>query len=458
MLERAGQVFDGVFNTIDKGRTKIHDKWAKVNPDIYTATDANYILKHTSEASKKHLFGNTLLNPENNVDRAKIWSLPPEVFESVQGIVEDSGHVHFLPFILGTYNISSSTMRMNDVCLTDPLMAYLAVNGGLDGLSMPFLRGLYHVGRRSWWRHESIHARHHQQMAYFLEAKNQEKSKNKNVNYWGENAWQSEFRLDEAACTIHEAGIEELLTRWQTLKESRGLREKAVSSLALLLFMEYSPFMGTRNMFIDAKEQTADLVNQGWLRVPLKIATAAGILLAPPVLNADTHIVDNVGNAVSHLLPISEGQVTGAVWRGHSYIFASAVGALFSSKEKGAFQQLQESGQRLSTNEYKFPYTYSPVTSTGRAIGFLSYLQNVWDQIPNYRMVESPQQIDLIKREIDDKVAPKMDSRKHQFTMKVVEDALSPVEHSNKSDFPQEVYPKGMFTPALYIRLKELYK
>lgn len=331
-------------------------------------------------------------------------------------------------------------------------MTYLMATGGLEGFATPFLRGLYYVGRSSWWRHESIHARHHHQMAHFLEATDTDKR-----GIWFEEDWSSRSRLEEAAYTIHEAGIEELFTRWQALRESRGLREKAVSTLALLFYLEYAPFTGIRNMFIDTKEKTADLIENGGIRVPLKIATAAGIAFLPPYLNGETHIVDNVGNAVSQLLPLSDHQVTGAIWRGHTYVWVAAISALFSTKQKGAFEKQKEDGERLPTTEYKFPYTYSPISSVARSLGFLHFLHNVWDQIPNYRVVKSPKGIDRIKREVDSRVAARMDYRKHQFTMQVVEDALKPVEKARRSEFPQEVYLKGMFTPALYLRLRELY-
>lgn len=449
MLEKIGDAFEAM----GRGHDRVHKAWGRYNPDLYSAADAKYILARTSDSDREYLFGASKLNPVHNKDRAKIWSLPPEVLETVKGIVKEAGHVHTMPFVLGTYEMDSRKMRMNDACLTDPYMAYLTATGGLEGFAMPFLRGLYFAGRSSWWRHESIHARHHHQMAYFLEAAGTDKRH----RYWDESGWQSKSRLEEAAYTIHEAGIEEIFTRWQALKESLGLRERAVSTVSLLFYMEYASFMGIRNWFIDTKEKTADLIENGGIRIPLKIAAAAGIMFLPYYLNGQTHFVDDAGKAISGLLPVSDQQVTGVIWRGQMYVGIAAISALFSTKQKGAFERLEKDGERLPTTEYKFPYAYSPVTSIGRSVSFLRYLHSVWDQIPNYRMVESPKQVDGVKREIDDRIAAKMDPKKHQFTMQVVEDALKPVELAKKSAFPQEVYLKGMFTPALYLRLRELY-
>ncbi|MCL4366140.1 hypothetical protein M1437_02840 [Patescibacteria group bacterium] len=451
MSERIGDAF----KVMGRGHDRVHKAWRNYDPDLYSTADAKYILSKAAPENRDFLFGKSPLNPTRNKDRAKIWSLPPEVLETVKGIVKDAGHVHTMPFVLGTYEMDLRKMRMNDVCITDPYMGYLVATGGLEGFSMPFLRGLYYAGRSSWWRHESIHARHHHQMAYFLEAADTDKQ---HPRYGYEEGWQSKSRLDEAAYTIHESGIEELFTRWQALRESRGVREKAVSTVSLLFYMEYATFTGIRNMFIDTKERTADLIENGGIRVPLKVATAAGIMFLPSWLNGQTHFVDNLGDAASNLLPLTNHQVTGVFWRGQTYVGIAAVSALFSTKEKGAFKKLERDGERLPTTEYKFPYAYSPVTAVGRSIGLLRYLSGVWDQIPNYRLIESPGQVDAVKREVDDKVAAKMDPGKHQFTMQVVEDALRPFEQANKSAFPQDVYLKGMFTPALYLRLRELYR
>lgn len=426
---------------------KVHRFWGKYNPDLYSANDAKHALSTVSD--REYFLGSSKINPRLMSDRCKIWSLEPEILATIRSIVKDAGHVHVLPFVLGTYSMDDQKMRMNDLCLTDPYMGYLMASHGLEGFVMPFLRGLYYIGRPSWWRHESIHARHHHQMAYFLDATDPRRRS------WRE--WDDGRRLEEAAFTIHEAGIEELLTRWQTIKESRGMREKVVSSLAILFYMEYAPFTGIRNIFIDGKEKTMDLIPDGKLRIPAKIAATVGTLALPMYMDNQTGIVQYLGEAISQILPVSGKQVEGLFWRGDTYVFVAVLSAMFSTKEKGAFEKKEANGKRLTTNEYKFPYAYNPITSIGRSIGFLKYLTQVWDQIPNYRVINSPQDIDSVTREIDNRIRAKIGDRQHQFTMQLVEDALRPFEGRGRSSFPQHAFVKGMFTPAMYLRLRELY-
>lgn len=448
MFERIGDATGTALKYAGDLHAKVHYIWGgKYNPDLYSANDAKHFLGKIEDS--EYLLGTSKLNPKFNRDRSKIWSMPPEVLDAIKDIVKDAGHVHIAPFVMGTYHMKDQTMRMNDFCLTDPIMLGMMATGHIEGFAMPFLRGLYHVGRPSWWRHESIHARHHHQMAYYLDAIDPATARRGTH-------WQNS-RMEEAMYTIHESGIEELITRWQALKEGKGLREKAVSSLALLFYMEYTPFTGTRNAFIDGKEKTLDLLQDGKIRIPVKIATQLGLMFIPPYLNDQAHAVEGLGEAVSQLLPVTDKQVEGAVWRGHAYVWIAALSALFSSKQKGAFEKKEADGQRLPTKEYKFPYVYNPVTSTTRSIGFMRYLGKTWDQIPNYRQLESPADIDKVKKEIDDRVVTRLDARQHQFTMSVVEDALRPFEGTGRSSFPQEAYIKGMFTPALYVRLRELY-
>lgn len=298
---------------------KVHGFWGKYNPDLYSATDARHALSKIKD--REFLLGTNKVNPRFKADRSKIWSLPPEILSTIKDIVKDAGHVHLAPFILGTYTMDDQKMRMNDLCLTDPYMGFLMATHGIEGFAMPFLRGLYYIGRPSWWRHESIHARHHHQMAYFLDATDQHSI------YW----WNDYERLEEAGLTIHEAGIEELITRWQAIKEARGIREKVVSSLAMLFYLEYAPFTGTRNMFIDGKERSMDLIQDGRLRILAKLATLTGLLTLPVYVNDQTNVVHHVGEAVSQLLPVSNKQVESLVWRGDMYVFIAALSAMFST-------------------------------------------------------------------------------------------------------------------------------
>lgn len=448
MFEKLGDFAEATIHKAGEIHSSVHGVWGTYNPDLYSDSDARYSLSRVQD--RDYLLGTNKVNPRFNKDQSKIWSLSPEILETIKGIIKGSGHVHYFPFVMGSYNMADQSMRMNDVCIPDPVMAYLMATGGLEGFGAPILRSIYYAGRPSWWRHESIHARHHHQMSYFLDATD---TKERGLN----ESWQSRSRLEEAGLTIHEAGIEELLTRWQSLKESRGLREKVVSTLALLLYLEYAPFTGIRNMFIDAKETTADLIEDGRIRIPLKIATAAGIAAIPYYLNEQTHMVDGLGEAVSNILPFNDKQITGAVQRGHGYVVVAALSALFSTKQKGAFERRKDNGRRIPTTEYKFPYVYNPITSLTRSIGFLRYLHNVWDQIPNYRLVKSPKDIDGIKREVEDRLSGRMNDEQHRFTIQTVEDALKPFEGHGRSSFPKDAYVKGMFTPAMYLRLRELY-
>ncbi|MDO8486945.1 MAG: hypothetical protein Q7S45_01435 [Candidatus Curtissbacteria bacterium] len=415
-------------------------------PDIYTPKDARHALSKIKDP--RYTLGSEKVDPQDETDHARIWSLDPEVLDEVKSIVKNASHVHALPFVLGTYNMGSRTMRMNDLSLTDPYMAFLMASSGLEGFAMPFLRGFYYFGRRSIWRHESIHARHHHQMAHFLEKRDIKKRSIEG---------NQTSKMDDAMYTIHEAGIEEALTRWQALKEARGAKEKATAAAAVLFYMEYAPFTGARNFFIDTKEKTLDLINEGKIRVPLKVAIGAGAFIVPIWLDAQTHYAANVGELISNVTPLSNGQVETAVTRGTIYTGIAVVSSLFSTKEKGALPKEDEDGNRIPTREYKFPYVYSPVTSTIRTLGLMSYLSRVWDAIPNYRYIESPRQVEALKKEISERLAPKTSDREHDFTMQVVNDALKPAQTRRRSAFPQDVYVKGGFIPALYLNLRDLY-
>lgn len=446
MFERIGEVLQNIGSTVSEQQARIHQKWSQQNPDLYSESDARRSLKLVGE--RDYLFGSDQLNPRLNIDRSKIWSLTPEQLETIKNIIKKAHHVHIAPFVMGTYNMVDQSMRMNDLCLSDPWMGYLIAKGGLEGFTMPVLRGIYYAGRPSWWRHESIHARHHHQMAYFLDATDPDTRGH---------AWKDQDRMSEAMYTVHESGIEELVTRWQALKEAPTLREKTMSTLALLLYMEYAPFTGLRNAFIDGKEATLDLIKDGKLRIPAKFAFLAGLMYLPLWANSQTHWIQNTADLVANATPIPKDNIEDAVYRGLSYIDVAAISSMFSSKEKGAFGPEDEDGRPLSTTEYKFPYVYNPVSSTARSVGLLMYLSRTWDQIPNFRQINSPADIDLIKREIDERLELKLGDRQRAFTMNLVEDALEPYEGQGRSSFPQQAFIKGMFTPALYLRLREMY-
>lgn len=418
----------------------------RFNPSLYSEKDATSQLNKLKE--KEYLLGTVPLDLSIAEDRGKVWSLNPDAFEDINTLVKEAKHFHYLPFIMGTYNMSTRQLRMNDACATDPYSIALMATGGIEGFATPFLRALYFIGRKAWWRHESIHARHHFGMAEHLTEKNWKWK-------WEPQKWDKELSLHEAASTIHESGIEELLTRWQSLKEADGLREKAVSTLALALYAEYSPFTGPRNAVIDAKEKTLDNIDSTTARRLLKLGIGVGSFAVPIYLNAETHFAEKIGELGHQLTPLAEEQIEYAVNRGITYIGISVVSALLSTKEKGTYKPIVD-GKHLPTSEYKFPYVYNPVSATKRTIDLLFYLNKIWDKIPNYRKLTSKKEIDYVKREIADKISDFSD-KERAFTMTVVEESLSPLERKRKTSFPQDVYVKGRFTPALYLNLKDKY-
>lgn len=415
----------------------------RFNPQLYTPKDAASQFDKLKDP--EYVMGDNSFQPDAKIDQARLWSLNPNTLSDVKEIVDNANHVHYLPFIMGTYNSSTRQMRMNDFSVTDPYFAYLATSGALESIAVPFLRGFYFLGRPSWWRHESIHARHHLQMADFLA----EKDSIDGLPY--SNRHKSEI----ASQTIHESGIEEIVTRWQTLKEANGLREKAMSSLALALYMEYTPFTGLRNAVIDAKESTIDNIDNTALRRATKLGVTAASIIGPYVVGSQTELVEDASKILDEALPFSQDQIEGMFYRGMSYVGVAVIGAMMSSKEKGEY--VKENEESVPTTEYKFPFAYNPVTSTVRSLDLLLYLNRVWDQIPNFRRLRNESDLDKVKREIDDRVSVKMSPADHTFTMRVVEDALKPVEKRKKSQYPGDVYVKGMFTPAMYLNLRERY-
>lgn len=419
------------------------------NPDIYTTSDAKHFLDKVDD--QKYVFGSDQLDPTFAKDQAKIYSLPPQVYEKLTQIVKGSGHVQPLPFVMGTYNINRQEMRMNDFSMTDPYAAYLLASGGLEGFGYPFLRGIYFASRRSWWRHESTHAQHHLTMTKYLYEKD---VKDKRTHAWH---WGNKHHLDEAGYTIHESGVEELMTRWQSFKEARGKREKAVSTASLLLYLEYAPFTGFRNLLIDGKAEIDRAVDGGW-RTPAKVTSAVILSVLPYIIEKNYNVAGTVAQAISDVIPVTAGKIEGAIDRGYGYYVISIISALLSTKEKGAFEHKLSDNDHVTTNDYKFPYTYNPATSLTRSVGLLRYLNTVWEEIPSYREVKSTKGIDKIQREIDDKLSTsKLNSHQHGFTMDVVEDALDPFRGGGRSQYPKGLYIKGMFVPAMYLNLKELF-
>ena len=106
MLDRVVENFNGPLD-------KLHDFWFKNKPDIYTPSDAKFYLAQAKDP--QYLFGSRELNSENLDDRAKIYSLPSSLLTKINCMIEDAGHVHMAPFIMGTYDMRSQRIQMNDI-------------------------------------------------------------------------------------------------------------------------------------------------------------------------------------------------------------------------------------------------------------------------------------------------------------------------------------------------------
>ncbi|MBI2034746.1 MAG: hypothetical protein HYT11_03390, partial [Candidatus Levybacteria bacterium] len=192
--------------------------------------------------------------------------------------------------------------------------------------------------------------------------------------------------------------------------------------------------------------------------MPAKVSTAVLLAALPYFVEKNSNVAGTVAQAVSDFLPISEDRIEGLMIRGYSYYIVSILSALFSTKEKGAFKHKADADGHISTRDYKFPYTYNPATSLTRSVGLLRYLNTTWDQIPSYREVKSTKGIDKVQREIDDRLAQdNTPEKEYRFTMDIVEDALSPFKTGGRSGYPKGLYIKGMFVPAMYLKLRELY-
>ena len=441
------------------------------NPDVYSMKDAAFFA--AKEKDRQFAFGSGEIDPSSLEGKARVYSLPPEVLENVEGIVNDSTHWHVLPFIMGTYNISSQSMRMNDVCLFDPYFALLLATGGLEAWPALSLRAIYFAGRRSWWRHESLHVRHHYLMADFLSQTRDDNIKllddvQRRINEMhkkegidtkqnDERRLHKEYFLDLAGYTIHESGVEELLTRWQSMKERRGARESALSFLTLLLYLEYTPFTGLRNALIDAKDYADAKIPEGAVRIPLKAVATAALMGGPLVTEARYDLAGQLAQAASLVTPISNAVWERALGRSMSYYIFGVLSALFSSKNKGAYKNAHNPGA-MRTRDYKFPFTYNPVTAFSRSIGLIRYLNKAWNTLPSYREIKAKSDIEVLREEINARVQQKFgNTQQRQFTMNVVDDVLSPMLRAPPESFPKGAYIRGMFTPALYLRLKEIY-
>lgn len=465
----------------------------KLVPDLYTAKDAEYFFRRAKD--KEFLFGKSDVDPAKEMD--KVYGHPKRVLEEVSDIVKDSMHFKWWPFIFGTYYSTHRKMSMNDINASDILLPVNVATGIFD-TSMPILnwhfytsfvlplRALYFFGRRGWWRHESIHAMHHHSMADYIEKKSRQqefeedkteamgkepgKGNRVRVRYYGMHP----KTLEEAAYTIHEAGCEELLTRWQSLKESRGLREKVAAALALGMYMEYVPHMGIRNVAIDVKDKIDEKFPKDRVaRIASKVGFFAALASWPTYFvgvtnDANSSINQSIAELIRSYVPNIAGinlPTDNIVNRVYAYYLLGIVGAAISTFRKGLIKsKLEKSSvlnkvekhRELTTSQYKFPFTYNPVKAFTRSIKLMKYMNKVWDNIPNYRRVESEDDFYRMLYEVDRRLDGKLGKKELDFTKETLMDAMEPYIKTPQK-YPVDVYPKELFLPSLYLNAKKLF-
>ncbi len=212
-------------------------------PDVFSEKEARRILeslKKLSQEDNKYYFGDIALEniseetARKYIDR--IYSIPRRDLEDLVELKNNAQHYRLFPWLFGTYE-PDINRHFSKFVFADFTGFDVAIPIFARGIILPYsiLRGIYYLGRENWWRHEMLHAKHHFAAEKYMERKE-----------YGE--------FLKAFYFIHESGLEELVTRWQSYKEAVGKREKILSTLALLLYLEYSPFTSFRNLFISLKE------------------------------------------------------------------------------------------------------------------------------------------------------------------------------------------------------------
>ncbi len=396
-------------------------------PRLYTYGEAEEIASKLPEKWRKWLNG--------NIEAA--FGEPPEVLEKVREIIRGAFLATSGSFVYGTYESRSQSMNMSDF----PLGVY-------DMLAFIFLRELYlpiyatlkagyYLGRRQWWRHESIHARHHLDLAWFLNILE------------GRDDWKHLGRVglsSKAGDTVYESGFEELFTRTQAPVEGKGLREKLLGYLALLGYMLYSPFTSIRNLFSDLSMKIRNWIRKRKYMRYLKVPFAIGTIIAPLAIGAYVLNYTPLTEIASKEYGISKGLVEDLISRGASYTSAAIAGGWLSSKEKGMYEEIAK-----SSKNYKFPYTYNPLKAFWRCVKFVRYIRRALKAIPPYREVYRWEDIE----EVLEEVGSRLKGKDREFTLEILREGFEKIREY--IIMTKEVYPRAVFTAMLYLRLRDYF-
>ena len=431
--------------------------WEKTLPDIHGEKDAEFFVRKSKDPA--YQFGQDFKHVPSEDLVARVLSIKPDDLRDMNERIRSAGRSHVTNFIFGTYNLGNKTFRMNDtgipIEVIVPAIFYPPIGVALIPLVI-FLRSLYFFGRRNWWRHEATHARHHYDMKEHLRTKGED-----DVPHGYEDLF------EKAGLTIHESGLEELVTRWQSLREARGAREKLASGVSLFLYVQYMPFMGVRNLFNDAKEK----IHRSLEDTPTARFIGKANLIAYSILFPAAAVVvqgDDFEKYIHSIEPaISVSLAKDLLVRGLVMYSMAVLGAAISSYKKGALLTESQKKEKLRasaygvredayTRDYKFPFTYDPLKSFWRSVKLVRYLGKVWDKVPNYRRIATSSDIGAVRQGVAQRLqTARLSDGQKQFTMNALDDVLATVRPETGK--PQDLYLKGQFMSALYLRAKELY-
>lgn len=440
-------------------------------------------------------------------DLLEVFSIRGYVLDEIRGLREKAQCVRNVPFIFGSYEVSPGEQRRKfvfaDLTSYDVLVfPSLLFIGPVSALGSVIPRALYFAGRRQWWRHECYHVVHHlTAMEYLLK---------RMVREGEEIPPDLDAKLyEDAFYYVHENGIEEPLTRWQSLKEGVGIREKLSGGFSLYLYLHYLPFTGLRNYFTEVKRKIVRFFSR--LRIPKALKTLLkyttyGALLASPVslaiystllypkfvpgggeamevykthiegLNFWEYLAYEVVPAMLGLGSILPGlplntvfhiRILQLIGRVAAYTTGAMVSAILSPKKKGISRWEKE-----RVNTYKFPYTYNPVKALSRGIKLLLYLRKVYDLLPKRTELTNETEGRNFLEQMKGKLR-RLTQRERDLTMRVLEDmvedhlrllgtdltkfyrmAHNPITNEIVSG---EIYPKNLFLAYLPAYLKSFF-